>query len=286
MSAVVRQLARDEYPGTLNEIPDAPPTLFIRGELPTPELKLLTVVGSRALSPYGRDVCAHLIRGLAGYPICIVSGLALGTDTCAHQAALKAGLHTIAVPGSGLDTSVIYPRANAGLAKDILAAGGALLSEHQPLHRARVFDFPSRNRIMAGMADAVLLIEAAERSGTLITARLAGEYNKELLCVPHRINDSHGVGNHQFLRLGATLVYEPSHILEALHIQEQEQESYTPPTLNEAEKRLYNALSAPLTKDELIRASGLPIGEALTALASLELSGLITETLGAWQRVR
>lgn len=286
MSASVRQLARDEYPGSLIEIPDAPTALFLRGELPAPHLKLLTVVGSRALSSYGRDVCNHLIQGLSGYPISIVSGLALGTDTCAHEAALRAGLHTIAVPGSGLHDSVIYPRSNAGLATEILYKGGALLSEHPPFHKARVFDFPSRNRIMAGMADSVLLIEAGEKSGTLITARLAGEYNKELLCVPHRINDPNGIGNHQFLRLGATLVSEPSHILEALRLeQKHKNDEQIIESLTEAEQKLYALLATARTRDELIRISELPVGTVLTALISLELNGLIREEFGAWRRV-
>ncbi len=219
MSASVRQLARDEYPGALLEIPCPPDTLWMRGTLPPRGTKLLAVVGSRKLSPYGRETCAYLISGLSGYPISIISGLALGADACAHEAALAAGLHTIAVPGSGLDDSVLYPRSNVGLAQKILAAGGALLSEHEPTHRAQISDFPSRNRIMAGMADTVLLIEAGEKSGTLITARLAVEYNREVLCVPHRIHDAHGVGTHQFIRLGATLISGSADILEALRLE-------------------------------------------------------------------
>ncbi len=279
-----RELGREEWPAQLLEIPQPPGKLWIRGVLPPEGTKLLAVVGSRALTPYGREACEKLLAGLAGYPISIVSGLALGTDACAHRAALNAGLHTIAVPGSGLDDSVIGPRANLGLAKDILAANGALMSEHDPLHIARPFDFPARNRIMAGMAHAVLIIEAGEKSGTLITARLAGEYNRDLLCIPHRIGDSHGFGPHLFLRLGAALVSEPMHILEALGITPKERSSQAAPTLTGTELLIWTMLEEPRTRDEILRESPEEAGEILTALVALELQGYIKEEFGAWRR--
>jgi DNA processing protein len=200
----------------LLEIPDAPSALWTRGNWPPEEAKVLAVVGSRELSEYGREACRTLVSGLSGYPISVVSGLALGADAAAHEAALDAGLHTIAVPGSGLGDSVISPRTNAALASRILLSGGLLLSEHPDDYRPHPHDFPSRNRIMVGLAHAVLVIEAGPQSGTLITARLAGDYNRDLLCVPHRITDEHGHGAHAFLRVGATLVATPEHVLEAL----------------------------------------------------------------------
>lgn len=154
----IRELERTEWPKQLLEIPQPPERLWIRGSLPAEGTKLLAVVGSRAMTRYGQEACEKLITGLAGYPISIISGLALGVDACAHKAALAAGLHTIAIPGSGLDDLVIGPRTNLGLAKDILSAGGALMSEHEPKHIARPFDFPARNRIIVGMSDAVLVI--------------------------------------------------------------------------------------------------------------------------------
>ena len=214
----MRTLSPDEFPGGLREIPGPPEKLWALGALPPLGTKYLAVVGSRAMSRYGKEVCEKLIGGLAGYPVSIVSGLALGVDTCAHKAALAAGLHTLAIPGSGVDDSVLYPKSNRAFAKEILAAGGALISEYEPTTASRVHFFPERNRIMAGIADAVLVIEAGERSGTLITARLASEYSRELLCVPHRIGDPHGFGPHLFIRIGAALVTEPIHILEALKI--------------------------------------------------------------------
>lgn len=283
----IRELPRTAWPAGLHEIPEPPERLWVRGTMPAPDTKLLAVVGSRALSRYGREACESLIAGLAGYPVSVVSGLALGADACAHRAALAAGLHTIAIPGSGLSDNVIGPKTNLGLAHDILDAGGALLSEHEPEYVAHPYDFPARNRIMVGLADAVLIVEAGEKSGTLITARLAGEYNRELLCIPHRIGDAHGVGANLFLRLGATLVAEPLHILEALRITPREESSATerPATLEGAEAVIWGMLTEPKTRDEVLRASSLPAGEALTALASLEVRGLITERFGAWQRI-
>lgn len=209
-------LPASAFPAQLREIPDVPMQLWMRGSLPPSSQKYLTVVGSREVSLYGREACASLIAGLSGYPITIVSGLALGTDACAHEAALAAGLHTIAFPGSGLNDAVIAPRTNFNLSQRILASGGALLSEYAPDQGAQPWMFPARNRLMVGIAHAVLMIEAGERSGTLITARLAGDYNRELLCVPHRLTDEHGYGAEVFLRIGATMVTKPLHILEAL----------------------------------------------------------------------
>jgi DNA processing protein len=283
----LRELLPDAYPPGLAEIPGPPKKLWLRGTLPPRGHKLLAVVGSRALSRYGRDACEMLVAGLAGYPVSIVSGLALGADACAHRTALENGLHTVAIPGSGLDDSVIGPRSNLGLAHDILATGGALLSEQEPRHIPHAADFPSRNRIMAGISHAVLVIEAGEKSGTLITAKLAGEYGRDLLCVPHRIGDPHGAASTAFIRIGAALVAEPSHILEALGIPVKESDAgeARAPALEGAERVLYDLLAEPLSRDELVRMSGIPIGEALTALVSLELKGRIREKFGAWRRV-
>lgn len=278
-----RTIPLADLPPQLAQIPRPPERLWVRGELPSPELRLLTVVGSRALSAYGRQACGALIGGLAGSPIAIVSGLALGTDGVAHEAALAAGLPTVAIPGSGLGDAVIGPRAHLPLARRILAAGGALLSEHPPDHQARPYDFPSRNRIMVGLAHAILMIEAAEDSGTLITAGLAGEYGRELLCVPHRIGDAHGYGASRFLRLGATLATEPAHILESLGI---DGALKAPADPAEPEQRALlahlRAQADGAAADALAAAAGLPIHALLAHLAELELSGAAYAYAGRW----
>jgi DNA processing protein len=282
----IRELPRSKWPEQLLQIPQPPKKLWLRGTLPPPGTKLLTVVGSRAMSRYGQEACDKLIRGLAGYPISIVSGLALGTDAQAHKSALGAGLHTIAVPGSGLDDSVISPRSNLPLAQDILAAGGALLSEQEPMHKPWLKEFPSRNRVMVGLSHAVLIVEAGQKSGTLITARLAGEYSRDLLCIPHRIGDPHGFGPHLFVRLGAALVTEPAHILEALQISPRESASLSAPSdLEDIELVIWNMLEEPKPRDEILRAEKAAAGEVMTALVSLELRGLIREEFGAWRRI-
>jgi DNA processing protein len=283
----IRELTREEWPAQLLEIPQLPKKLWMRGTLPPEGHKLLTVVGSRAMTSYGQAACTNLITGLAGYPISIVSGLALGVDACAHRAALAAGLHTISIPGSGLDDSVISPRTNFGLAKEILASGGALVSEQEPMHKPRLGEFPSRNRLMVGLSDAVLIVEASNKSGTLITARLASEYNRDLLCIPHRIADPHAFGPHLFIRLGAALVSEPLHILEALSIAPREGAAtgIAPSDLEDAELVIWDMLDEPKTRDEILRSAGVPAGEALTALVALELRGLVKEEYGAWRRI-
>lgn len=273
-----------EYPPQLREIPEVPKQLWTRGSWPPEETRSLAVVGSRALTAYGREACEKLIAGLSGYPVSIVSGLALGADACAHKAALAAGLHTVAVLGSGVDDASLYPRANLGLARDILEKGGLIVSEQPEGYKPQAFDFPRRNRIVVGLSHAVLIVEAGEKSGTLITARLAGEYNRDLLCIPHRIGDPHGVAAHTFLRLGATLVSEPLHILEALGIAPRTEGARTNLALEGNEKLLYDLLEEPLPRDALIRASGLPSGEALTALVTLELKGILKEEFGLWRR--
>jgi DNA processing protein len=281
-----RQLGPEEYPAQLREIPEPPKTLFARGSWAPEGTKYLAVVGSRALSSYGREACEKLIAGLAGYPISIVSGMALGADACAHKAALRAGLHTVAVLGSGLDDRSIHPRTNFGLAKEILSSDGLLLSEHSDGYQPHPHDFPARNRIVVGLSQAVLVVEAGPQSGTLITARLSHEYNRDLLCIPHRIGDPHGFGAHLFLRLGAGLVAEPEHILEALRIEPRGNSTAVDlsETLQGDEKTLYALLTEPMPKDDLIRASGLSSSLALSALVMLELKGVLKEEFGLWRR--
>lgn len=279
----IRKLKPEEFPPLLLEIPDAPETLYVRGTLPAPATKLLAVVGSRKMSRYGKDVCEYLISGLSGYPVAIVSGLALGVDGTAHRAALSAGLPTIAVPGSGLDDSVLYPRAHFGLSREILESGGALLSEFEPLWKPRPESFPQRNRIMAGMSHATLIIEAGVQSGTLITARLAVEYNRELLIVPHSIFAEGGSGGHLFAKIGALPVRSADDILEALGIEKTATEKEF--TLNEDEKKVMELLSEPMARDELLRALEMPIGSANVLLASMELRGIIAESVGEIRKI-
>jgi DNA processing protein len=259
----------------------------VQGTLPSPDLTLLCVVGSRNFSSYGKQVVEYLIAGLRGYPIGIVSGLALGIDGLAHEAALAAGLYTLAVPGSGLDESVLYPASHQKLARKILEHGGGLLSELPPTAAAAPWTFPQRNRIMAGLCRATLLIEASEKSGTLITARMAVDYNRDLLMVPGNIFSKNSYGVHQFLKLGATPVTTPEDILYALGLTPHKDQTTTLPlNLSPDETRVLELLHEPRNRDELIRRLGLPTAEATTLLMLMELGGLIHCELDTYRIVR
>lgn len=281
MQDELKALSPSDFPPLLREIPDAPKQLYVRGSLPSFELKWLAVVGSRTCTPYGRQALTHLMNGLRGQPIVIVSGLALGIDAEAHRAALDAGLTCVAVPGSGLDWNVLYPRTNVALAREILATGGALVSEFEPKTKAADYTFPQRNRIMAGMCHATLVIEARERSGSLITARFATEYNRELLVVPGSIFSPESAGAHQFLKLGATPATESSDILKTLGL-----EKRTPLALSVREDlspeeiHILEQIMSPLSRAELIDSLDMPVSDATTLLSIMEIKGLIVEELG------
>lgn len=282
MNDPLQTLVPADFPLLLQQIPDRPKQLHVRGTLPSSEHKWLAVVGSRACTDYGRRACRYLIEGLRGYPVVIVSGLAYGIDAEAHRAALDSGLTTVAVPGSGLDWDVLYPRANLNLAREILSSGGALLSEFKPDMRATDYTFPQRNRIMAGLSNATLMIEAKEKSGTLVTAKLTVEYNRDLLCVPGSIFAEESKGIHQFLRLGATAITSPEDLLMALDITPREQQSlsHLRTDLSPDEMRVFEILTSARSRDELFEALDLSITEANILLSTMEIKGLIVEELG------
>ncbi|HCC05037.1 TPA: DNA-protecting protein DprA [Patescibacteria group bacterium] len=270
-------------PSLLLEITDSPKKLSVRGTFPThPDLKFLSVVGSRKYTSYGRQACEALIHGLRGYPVVIVSGLALGIDGIAHQAALDASLTTVAVPASGLSDSVLYPATHRMLARDILEQGGALVSEFAPDWHPRLESFPQRNRIMAGMSHAVLVVEAEYKSGTLITSKLAAEYNRDVLAIPGPIQSTTSQGPHMLIQKGAALVASSKDILEALGIQKEDvvAQQKIPLHLTIAETNVYTLLQEPIARDELVHKLKLSVSEANILLASLELKGHIVERLG------
>ncbi len=276
----ISTLSRDAFPPLVRHIPQPPAQLNYRGVLPDTEMKLLAVVGARKYSTYGKQVVAHLLGGLRGYNVGIVSGLALGIDSLAHEAAMANNLYTLAIPGSGIDDAVIYPARHKGLAQRILESGGGLLSEFDPTFTATKWSFAQRNRIMAGIAHATLIVEATEKSGTLITARLAVDYNRELLVVPGNIFSQNCAGPHQFLKLGATPVTTAKDILHALHIDPEVTQStealfIETESLSNPEKQVLSTLHEPCDTDTLIRATKLPAHEANALLMQMEMKGLI-----------
>lgn len=277
----IRDLPKEDFPPLLNEINDPPKSLRILGELPETE-KYLAVVGSRKYSEYGKAICEKLIEGLSGYSITIVSGLALGIDSIGHKAALKAGLPTIAIPGSGLSEKVLYPSSHRNLAKEIIENGGCLISEFDDDHEAYPHDFPRRNRIVAGMSHATLIIEAELQSGTLITSKLATEYNRDVLTVPNSIFSKTSEGPHMLLRLGATPITSSADIISALgltpHDNLFEKKDYKNCSADEHE--VISLLSEPRSRDEIIRLIGKPVYATQTVLATMEIKGLIEESMG------
>ena len=289
MNDSMHTLSPDQFPALLREIDDLPEQLYLKGSLPPEDHWKLCVVGSRKVSGYGKRAVEHIITGLRGVPATIISGLALGVDGEAHRAALNAGLNTMAVPGSGLDPSVLYPKSHHGLARDILAAGGGLLTEFEPTFQATRWSFPQRNRIMAGLSHAVLIVEASERSGTLITARLATEYNREVMAVPGSIFADGSAGPHQLIRDGATPVTSADHIKEIFGLTGEQNApqgtAHTYDDCTENERLLIRLLAEPRSRDELIADSGLPTRDTNTALSMLDVKGYIKEEMGRIYRI-
>ncbi len=284
----VVKLSKEQFPTALLEIPQPPKTLYMRGTLPPTDSIYLAVVGSRKYTSYGRDICEKLIKGLKGYPIVIVSGLALGIDSIAHNAALDSGLTTMAFPGSGLDNRVLHPQTNIKLAQKIVDSGGCLISELEPNWKATLYSFPQRNRLMAGIAKAVLIIEAQEKSGTLITARMALDYNRDVFAVPGSILSSNSKGTNNLIRQGATPITSSEDILEALgfNIDKEnisDEDKYA--DCGKDELKILDILIEPIERDELIRLSGMDIASANALLSIMEIKELIKEELGEIRKI-
>ena len=277
------KLPYENFPPALLEIPQPPEDLWILGDLPDQRLIPLCVVGSRKFTSYGKEACEKIIAGLKGYPILIVSGFAMGIDTIAHKSAIKAGLPTIVFPGSGLSKEAIFPKVNANFMDEILDSGGCFISEFEPNFKAEYWCFPMRNRLMAGFSKAILVIEGEEKSGTLITARLAVEYNKDVLTVPGSIFSPTSRGTNKLIRQGATPITSSDDVLEALGFEiknDVEKQASLFADLTPEEKKVVELVREPMPRDDLIRALGLPIAEANAILSIMEIKEIIKEELG------
>lgn len=286
MKFKIHELPAGEFPLRLREIPQPPKKLYYRGSLPSPEISLLSIVGSRKYTSYGKQVVDELISGLRDYPVGIVSGLAIGIDSLAHEAALKNNLYTLAIPGGGLDDKVLYPSQHKSLARRILQSDGGLLSEFEPDFRATKWSFPRRNRLVAGISPATLLIEAGEKSGTLITARMTIDYNRDLMIVPGNIFSANSRGVHQFLKLGAVPTTSSQDILDVLQIEAKETKpNQTHLELSQTEKLVVDNLEEPTHRDELIRIINLPTNEAIQLFMMMELKGQIMSDQNIYRRL-
>ncbi|MDX6506004.1 MAG: processing protein [Gaiellaceae bacterium] len=272
----------DRYPSLLRELHDPPAGLFLRGAA-EPELLLrraVAIVGARACSSYGSHVARLLGRELAAAGLIVISGLARGVDGEAHRGALEAGGKTVAVLGCGVDRD--YPAAHAQLASRI-GEQGLVVSEYAPGVEPAPWRFPARNRIIAGLAAAAVVVEARERSGALITADFALEAGREVFGVPGEITSALSSGTNALLRLGATPLTSADDVLEALGM---EAPAMARPELGEAATQVLEVLSQqPSGVDELVRGTGLDAAAVATALAELELAGAVAEAEGLYRGV-
>ena len=275
------------YPASLRTIPDPPPVLYSRGDISLTTRRCVAVVGSRNHTPYGATVASELAVELARAGICVVSGMARGLDAVAQASALDAGGPTIGVLGTGVDQ--VYPEANRLLFKRTLEHG-MLLSESPPGERGLPGAFPRRNRLISGLSVALVVVEAAEDSGTLITVNCALEQGREVLAVPGPITSITSRGTNRLIRDGATPILQPEDLLRALGVQRAisiPEPSPFPVNLSADETRVYSVLDPEARHvDEIALASGLPISTLLATLLGLEIGGLAVQLPGGMFRRR
>ena len=269
-----------DYPRRLNEINQAPPVLYVNGSINVEDDWAVAVVGTRRVTPYGRQVTVEIARFLAQNGVTVVSGLARGVDAIAHQAALQAGGRTIAVLGSGVD--VIYPPEHRKLALDIVEQG-ALVSDYPIGTPPDGVNFPPRNRIISGLSLATIVVEAGETSGALITAEFAVDQGRDVFAVPGSILASQSEGTNKLIEQGARPLLKVDEILEVLKLEQipEKQTARKQSPLNETEKRILTHLSHdPLHMDEICNLSGLPISEVSATLTMMELKGMVSQVGG------
>jgi DNA processing protein len=270
-------LDKRELPPLLRAIHGPPSRLYLRGSGDRELLsrQAVAIVGARACSPYGKQVARMLGRELAAAGVVVVSGLARGVDGEAHRGALETDGHTVAVLGCGIDRD--YPAAHTGLARSI-AGRSLIVSEYEPGVEPSPWRFPARNRIIAGLCAATIVVEARERSGALITADFALDEGREVFAIPGEITSPLSTGTNALLRLGATPLTSVTDVLDSLGIEQPERTaSYVSDVASSVLQQL------PAAVDELVRSTGLTAAELAAALAELELSGLAHEGDGTYR---
>jgi len=270
------KITDNDYPEAIKTLSDAPKVLYYRGILPTPEEMCVAVVGTRRPSSYGEQVAFQITGELVNAGITIVSGMAPGVDTFAHKACIERGKRTIAVLGSGLDESAMYPQENVELSRQIVKNGGCLISEYPPTKPGMLHQFPARNRIVVALSQGVLVVEAKERSGSLITARLANEQHKKLFAVPGPVYTLNSKGPNKLIKAGATLTEGAQDILDVLGIESQKFVTTRISAENPHEAAIFAALEeGSLYIDKIIEKTKLSAPVAGSTLALMEISGKI-----------
>lgn len=262
------------YLSPLGQLSKAPKTIYYRGQLPSERQPTVAIVGTRRPTSYGREVALGLASSLAKKGIAIISGLALGIDSIAHRAALEAGGTTLAVLGNSVD--IIYPRSHADLADNIIKSGGAILSEYDPPTEPRGYQFLERNRIVSGLADAVIVVEAAARSGTLSTAAHALEQGREVLVVPGNITSPLSAGCNALLKQGATPITSADDVLEIIAPQMLNDQAILPLGSTPLETAIIELLQSGLRDgDQLQQHLKIEAAEFNQTLTMMEINGLI-----------
>ena len=267
----------EAYPQRLKEIEQPPPVLYLRGELTPEDSWAVAIVGTRRITPYGRQVTEEIASFLAANGITVVSGLARGVDALAHSAALKAGGRTLAVLGSGVDK--IYPPENRALAEKIFEHG-AVLSDYAPGTPPESSNFPPRNRIISGLSMAVVVIEAGETSGALITAEFAAEQGREIFAVPGNILAPQSKGTNKLIQQGAIPLLNASDIMQTLNLTRVGQHKAARKALpaDEVEAKLLDTMGEePLHIDEIRNQTGLPVEKVSATLVMMELKGMVRQ---------
>lgn len=269
-----------EYPEKLNNYPKMPEILFVKGRLPDRKKPSIAIVGARACSTYGRIQAFRYAKVLSSAGVQIISGMAYGIDAEAHKGALEGGTATYAVLAGGVD--ICYPAGNKALYERILREGGGIISEQPPGMRARNYFFPARNRIISGLADMVLIVEAREKSGSLITAQWALDQGKTVYAIPGPVNEELSIGCHKLIYDGAGIAYSPEILLRELGMNyENKVKSDSKNDLGLASdlKLVYSCLDLrPKNLDQIIRKTGFSPGKTAGILGQLMLMGLVKET--------
>ncbi|MBI5841855.1 MAG: DNA-protecting protein DprA [Chloroflexi bacterium] len=270
----------ESYPPRLKEIDQPPPVLYIRGEYLPDDLFAVAVVGTRRVTPYGRQVTEEIAAFLAANGMTVISGLARGVDAVAHSAALKAGGRTIGVLGSGVDK--IYPPEHRALAEQMMERGG-IISDYAPGTPPDASNFPPRNRIISGLSLAVVVVEAGETSGALITAEFAAEQGREVFAVPGSILAPQSKGTNKLIQRGALPLLSANDLMQALDLTRVGEQKTARKILpaDETEARLMNVLgNEPLHVDEIRNQAELPIEKVSAALVLMELKGMVRQVGG------
>ncbi len=286
----IKKLDKTIWPNGLFHIPVPPKNLSVRGlknfqRLVNEDYKFLTIVGSRNFTDYGERVCQKIIPEIANHKICLVSGMAYGIDSIIHRLAIDNQMATIAFPGSGLDDNVLYPKGNISLAYEILESGGSLISEFEDFQEARSWMFPQRNRLMVGISHSVLIIEAARKSGSGISANMAVDYNKNLMAIPGSIFNHNSEMTNELISKGAFPVVCGQDILRIMNFEiveetelldEKRKAGDIDQKLNTIEESILNFIQNGMNdKEEILTKMKIPISEFNRAITKLEIAGLL-----------